>query len=276
MDTNKIYNGATYGKGNFSPDRAIDISKFAPIVAQQPSERVSHKYKFIPTTKPLEVLADYGWFPVAANLARVKSQDRDGYQRHVVRLANEKWNKELAVGSTIPQILLTNDHSGSAAFEFLVGLYEKICSNQLCVSRGNAAAFKVRHIGYADNAVEEHLQNIMQMIPATLERVDRYKQIELTQPQQLAYAEAAIELRYDGDKYAVAPPELLRRRHYEQKAPTLWNTYNTVQENVIKGGVRQRRQDGSRIKAKAVTSIKEDIRLNKALWTLTEKMAAIV
>jgi hypothetical protein len=48
-----------------------------------------------------------------------------------------------------------------------------------------------------------------------------------------------------------------------------------IQENVIKGGVRQRRSDGSRIRSKEVKSIDEDTKLNRMLWSMTAKMAEL-
>jgi hypothetical protein len=272
---NRIINGSRYGKGNFSPEVPLDVSAFATVTALQPAQSVSDKYRFIPTTKPLEILADYGWFPVAVNEANTRVEGKQGFQKHLVRLAHQDFNREMAVGGTIPQLILTNDHSGNAAFEFLVGLFEKVCSNQLCVSRGDAGRLRVLHRGYADSQVEDSLKAIMGELPGVLGSVDRFKTLELNRDQQEAYATAAVELRWDGEAFAVDPARVLDRRHYQQKPPTLWNTFNAVQENIIRGGVRQVSSDGKRSRARAVKSLNEDVRLNKALWTLTERMATL-
>ncbi|EKL3980007.1 DUF945 domain-containing protein, partial [Morganella morganii] len=44
------------------------------------------------------------------------------------------------------------------------------------------------------------------------------------------------------------------------------------QENLIKGGLSGRTAKGKRSHTRAVTGIDGDIRLNKALWVMTEKM----
>ncbi|EKL3980400.1 DUF945 domain-containing protein, partial [Morganella morganii] len=44
------------------------------------------------------------------------------------------------------------------------------------------------------------------------------------------------------------------------------------QENLIKGGLSGRTTKGKRSRTRAVTAIDGDIRLNKALWVMTEKM----
>jgi len=52
-----------------------------------------------------------------------------------------------------------------------------------------------------------------------------------------------------------------------------------VQENAIKGGLRGVGHDDlgrpRRVKSRAVSGIDQDIRLNKALWLLGERMAEL-
>jgi hypothetical protein len=256
-------------------DKPIDITKYEAVVASQASSKVSGRYKFIPTTRALSVLADYGWFPVAASQANTRVEENQGFQKHAIRLASDKFNRELSVGSTIPQILLTNSHAGSAAFNISMALFEKVCLNGLCVARGASFEMRVLHSGYADLDMENAVKTIAQQFPATLTQVEQFKQIPLTQTERLAFARSAIELRFDGDKYSVSPDEVLRSHRREEQLPTLWNTYNVVQEKVIRGGVNQRRIDNSRIRSREIKNIGENIKLNRALWTLTEKMAEL-
>lgn len=48
----------------------------------------------------------------------------------------------------------------------------------------------------------------------------------------------------------------------------------SLQENLIKGGLSGRTATGKRSRTRSVTGIDGDIRLNKALWVMTEKMYA--
>lgn len=66
------------------------------------------------------------------------------------------------------------------------------------------------------------------------------------------------------------------RRGADRKTD-LWTTANVVQENVIKGGVGGiSATTGRRMKTRAINSVGEDVRLNRALWSLTERMAELV
>jgi hypothetical protein len=73
--------------------------------------------------------------------------------------------------------------------------------------------------------------------------------------------------------------KLLTLKRSEDAKPTLWNTFNTVQENLIKGGQKdfgKRKADGSRMpRTRAVKGIDGNIGLNKALWHLAEQMKAL-
>ena len=69
------------------------------------------------------------------------------------------------------------------------------------------------------------------------------------------------------------PTRLLTSRRWEQRSESLWDTHNTVQENIIRGGVRGRNANNRRLTTRAVTGISEDLRINQALWVLADRMA---
>lgn len=260
-------------------ENPIDLSKFAAVNADHAAETVSSKYSFIPTTRALAVLADHGWQPVQATEARTRSTALAGFQKHAVRLANPKYNRELMVGSTIPQLLLTNSHAGNAAFELSLALFEKVCSNGLIVARGNADQIRVAHRGYVDEFMEEALREVAAGVEPTLQLTDQYKGMRLTEGERQAFASAAIELRWNGEEFAVDPGRLLWTKRREEREPTMWNTYNVAQEAIIRGGIPQRdvragsKTYGRQTKSRKVSGLDENIRLNRALWRLTEEMA---
>jgi hypothetical protein len=49
-----------------------------------------------------------------------------------------------------------------------------------------------------------------------------------------------------------------------------------VQVHLLRGGDRVRSASGRRTTTRPVKSVAEDLRLNRALWTLTERLAAAV
>ena len=170
------------------------------------------------------------------------------------------------------EVILTNSHDGSSAYTIDAGLKRLVCMNGMTVSTGAGAGFRVRHIGGNTDDVIEAAYEVIESFPRTLEAAENFHGLMLTAPQQLAYADAALALRYD-DAPPVTPEQLIQPQRTADFAPTLWNTFNVVQEKLQNGGVRSQ---ASRRRTRAVTGINESSRLNKALWTLTEKMASLV
>lgn len=64
-------------------------------------------------------------------------------------------------------------------------------------------------------------------------------------------------------------------RRFEDRDPSLWTTFNVVQENLIRGGLKGVGSTGRNMTTRAVASVHENVKLNKALWNLTQKMAEL-
>jgi hypothetical protein len=65
-------------------------------------------------------------------------------------------------------------------------------------------------------------------------------------------------------------------RRPEDRKADLGTTTSVVQEHLLRGGDRGRASTGRRTTTRPVESVGEDLRLNRALWTLTEKLAEAV
>ncbi len=255
--------------------REIDLRQYPSIVqSQRHAGKTSERYAFVSTLQAANVLKESGWVPVGAR--ENKSRDHRGYQMHEIRFRSSSLNREFEVGEEIPEIVLQNSHMGLGSFVLMAGLHRCICSNQLCVPSGIVAVHRVRHVGYADQLVHEALQGIVRGVPKTLQTVERYKAIPLSDKERGAFAKAAIELRFDGDRFSVAPQDVLqKRRSYGDDGHDLWTTLNRVQENLIKGGVETRNRVGQRRKSKALQSIDVSTRFNQTLWMLADVLAGL-
>lgn len=254
----------------------MDLQRFESINQTHAATTVSDKYKFIPTTKVLDVLADYGWMPHKAMQARTRVEAKQGYQKHAIALCNEKLQRELSISNAIaPQILLINSHAGTSSFVMQLAAHVALCSNGVIRASGVSDEIRVRHSGYEDLFIADAAVQLANEVPNMMGEIDAYQSIILTPEERLAFARSAIELRFDGERYAVEPEQMLRSYRSGEQAPTLWNTFNVVQEKVIKGGVRQRRADRSHIRSRKVSSIDENVKLNKGLWVLQKEMARI-
>lgn len=256
------------------------------IFAEQPYHEVSDRYTFIPTHQIVHRLLNEGWVPTQARESRTTIEDKRGFTKHIIRFARQ--DQPMIVGNTTPQIVLTNDHAGGGAYLFDAGLFRLVCGNGMVVSMGNFESVRVRHTGNILENVIDATYEVIEQMPKIAETVEAWQNLPVTMDQARAFAAAAVELKYpvleaDGKRVATSPirsAELLQTRRYEDRTQVagqnLWQTFNVVQENLLKGGVHGRSASGRRMSTRAVTSVTEDVRLNKALWTLGEKMAALL
>ena len=67
----------------------------------------------------------------------------------------------------------------------------------------------------------------------------------------------------------ISVEKILETRRFDDRGDSLWQVFNRVQENLIRGG----QKDYSRhTRTRPVTGLAEDIRLNKSLWHLAEAL----
>ena len=266
------------GRGNV-PLTDDDLMRIAPsIFAANPWHRMSERYKFVPTIDVINWLRDAGFMPVRAMQSRSRIEGKGEFTKHMVRFRHRD-NLDvsaIAQGEEFPEQTLVNAHDGTAAYQLYPSIFKKLCSNGLICHSSDLDGFSIRHKGGRDfhNMVIDASYRVLETAPKTMAQIQEFKQIELTPEHRQAFATAALELR---DNATLEPRHILAARRSEDTAPTLWNTLNVVQENMIRGGVRARNQEtGRRMTTKEVKSVDGDVKTNRALWVLASEMAKLV
>lgn len=265
--------------GGTQPLTNDQLRSMAPsIFAEKPWHAMSSKYQFIPTIAVVDRLRSEGFQPFAALQSKSRIPGKGEFTKHLVRFRDMRQG-DLAIRTAgsdlvVPEVLIINAHDGMSAYHCISGIFRFICENGLVVCEGENSQMSVRHSGNTDGVIDVTYE-LVDQFPKVLESVNRFSQLQLTAPQQNAFAEAALVLKYD-ENPPIQPAELLRPRRAEDSAPTLWNTLNTVQEKLIDGGDKYRKLGSNgrmrRGKTRPVSGISENTRLNKALWTLAERM----
>jgi Domain of unknown function (DUF932) len=253
-----------------------DLRRIAPsIFAVAPWERMSARYKMVPTIEVVGMLAGEGFHPVRAAQSRTRIECKGDFTKHLIRFRHATHLDPIRVGDEVPELILTNSHDGSAAYRFMSGIFRLVCSNGLTVQSADFGSVSVRHSGGAgfERQILDATREVIADAPRTLEKIETWKQIELAPKQREAFAAAVLELR---DSKAIEPAQLLTTRRPEDAKPDLWTTANVLQENTMKGGLRGRAETGRRVTTRPVKSVGEDVRMNRALWVLTERLAEIV
>ncbi len=77
----------------------------------------------------------------------------------------------------------------------------------------------------------------------------------LPPPARQALAQAALTYRYGNEHQPVTTADILTPRRREDYGKDLWSAYQTIQENMLKGGISGRSAKGKRIHTRAIHSI---------------------
>jgi hypothetical protein len=254
-----------------SPLSNAQIAQYTPsVMAGGAHHSRGERYSFIPTVQVIDGLRAEGFQPYEVRQTKVRKLDKVEHTKHMVRLRHAD-----AINATgeVPEIILLNSHDGSSSYQIMAGVFRFVCSNGL-IAGDMVENIRVRHSGDVVDNVIEGATRVLHDTKDVVARIAEYKGIELTRDEGLAFAEAARQVRW-GDDQPVRSASLLSPNRYEDRKTDLWTTFNTVQENLIKGGLNGRSATGRRTSTRAVAGVTENVKLNKALWTLADTMAAL-
>jgi len=252
----------------------IELKHLAPsIFANSPSFEVSEKYAFIPTIEVVKMFRSNSWYPVEAKESFVRLSHNQGYQKHLIRfrhIGDFLNEKEEAI-----EIILTNSHNRTSSFIIQAGVFRFICGNGLVVANNIFEKIAIRHIGFKEVAVKEAIERIVANTDKINEKIGLYKQIELTNTEQLSLARAAKDIRFKPYQ-EVNIYDLIKSHRKEDNGNDLWKVFNRIQENAIRGGVKGKNLLTNRnFTSKSIKSIDKLISINEKLFNLTERFAQI-
>jgi hypothetical protein len=257
----------------------IEMSEVAPsIFATTAHESRSERYSYIPTIEVLRALQSEGFQPFMVCQSTSRAPGKSEFTKHMIRMRHPD---RIGHGGA-PELILLNSHDGTSAYQMLAGWWEFVCQNGLMVGT-TYQDIRVRHSGKAVEDVVNGAHEVLRTLQVVGESRDNMRQIGVTPDMQRAFARAALELRYDNDengnsKSPIEPERLLTVHTAEESRDfnTLWRTFNVVQGNAVKGGLRGRTADNRRTRTREVTGIDQANKLNRALWTLAEEMQNIL
>ncbi|MBV1870894.1 MAG: DUF945 domain-containing protein [Gammaproteobacteria bacterium] len=257
----------------------FQIEKMAPSVfTSEAAGNTSSRYSFIPTSEVVLSMRDNGWLPVLAAQTKARDPEKKGHSKHMLRFRHsDDVNRTAVVGEHVPEIVLMNSHDGKSSYQLHAGLFRYCCSNGMVVSDGVIEKIKVRHSNQVVSEVLEGSFKIIKDMPEMLEKIEDYGAIDLSEDERSIFASSAATLRWDEEKMPINCEDLLsiNRRQDHDVQRSLWGTLNIIQENLLQGVRSRNPATRKRVTSRKVKSVNSDVRLNKSLWELTERMAEL-
>lgn len=287
---NPLGTHAINGYGNYrgtQPMTDEQIRAVAPSVfALDKHESRSKRYTYIPTVDVLAGLRREGFEVFSAQQSRCRDEGKREHTKHMIRLRHRSTIEQAArVGDSVNEIIMRNSHDGTCAHEMFLGCFRWVCANGL-VAGDLVDSVKVKHSGNVIGEVVEGAFRILSHFERVDASRDAMRALQLTDGQQVAFANAALAMRYP-DKQAseivVRADQVLAPKRFEDRQGDLWTTFNRVQEHLVRGGDRgmqvveaNGRRQVRRATTRAVNGIDGNVALNRGLWVLAEQMGKLV
>ncbi|WP_436595870.1 DUF932 domain-containing protein [Pseudomonas aeruginosa] len=241
------------------------------IFAREAHDSRSERYVYVPTIDIVEGLRREGWFPFFAVQSVPRDGSRHGHAKHMLRLRRDDGiGKQEAA-----EVIIVNSHDGTSSYQMFAGMLRFVCTNSL-VAGERFEDVRVPHKGNIQHDIIEGVYTVAEDFPRLIDASETMKEIQLGEDERRVLAEASLVARYGEEESPVRPDQIIQPRRREDVGQSLWMTYNTIQENMIRGGLHGRRQtsDGRvrRSQTRAINGIDQNVTLNRALWTLAEGM----
>lgn len=240
-------------------DEAIQL--VPAIGATAPAQNVSENYQFVSTRDILARVEQDGW-----RITNATSQGQREHAQHRVTLIHENDLSNIKNMEGVPRMEMFNSHNRTKRLMFAVGYFRFVCSNGLIIASGPAETIRTKHRFSDDklDAIMEQVSNISNRFPAINQKIDQFKSRQLTDAEQVAFAQYAVQGRYN---YRPEVPKrfrdngnierLLGVRREQDAGNSAWAVYNRVQENLVSGISGFTR---------SISGYTDNIRVNQLLW----------
>ncbi len=254
------------------------------IFAAGAHESRSERYSYIPTAEVVDGMRANGFVPVFAKQGNSRIEGKEAFTKHLIRFRHAGEDTvSRKIGGLYPEVVVVNSHDGTSAYKVMAGLMRMVCLNGMVVSDRELTSVTVKHKGDVAGQVIEGSFSVLGESRKAVEAADTWSGITLSAEERQVMAEAAHIIRF-GDAEGetdtpIRPEALLRINRREDAGSDLWRTANVIQENAIRGGLQAWGRDANnrprRVTTREVKGIDADVKINRALWHLTERMAAL-
>ena len=241
----------------------------------------SERYTYIPTIEVLRGLRKEGFEPfmVAQGASRVEGKAE--FTKHMIRMRHHRDRSgQVQTRPEANEIILINSHDGASSYQMLAGMFRFVCCNGLVVGEV-VEDIRIPHKGNIQGEVIEGAFRVLDEFDAVEEHAEAMKALQLQPPEEIAFATAALALRFregvveDSGGHTPAPvtaAQLIEARRPEDQGHSLWVNLQRVQEHTIRGRLAGRTAHGRRMRTRPIANIDRGVSLNRALWTLAEEM----
>lgn len=244
---------------------------------------VRETYGFINTGNIVSRFERQGWQLSSVKEAKVRTHERQGYQKHLLRFRNEAFPTIEGLSrdnASIPELIIENSHDGTGALKLFFGVFRIACLNGI-IAGSSLASYRVIHSQNAIKNLDQAIDGMTSNIPTLVQNVSRFAQIDLSNEQRHSLARKGCDLRL-GHLKGIEDVNLasaLEPRRFADTGKDAFSVFNVLQERVIRGGIHYKQLNEKtgfieRKNTRAVNSVGQSVKYNRELWNILEEVVA--
>ena len=253
-----------------------------PVEQVQASPKMKQSYGFTSSKDILMSFADHGWHPVSTQYGKSVRQDKQGYQKHLVKLENDKYSSIDGLSNnnnSKPQLVLLNSHDGSSSLQLFWGLIRMACLNGI-ISGNAVSSFRLIHSQSITKRLPDAIEYMLSNFNTFTDQIKTLQSLKFSNAAENEFIQSVYNARLSNVGKLLAVdynlPGLLRQEDNGQDAYTI---FNRVQEVLIKGGIqysaeRNRLDSQGRViekyvvdtRTRRLSSVPQQVKLNQFVY----------
>ena len=262
-----------------------------PIIQVSKKPTLKPTYGFVSTQELINSFQSKGWYPVDEKVMRVRKEENEGFQKHLIRLENNSFPSIPGLSESNqsrPQIVIVNSHDGTSALRMMLGLIRMACLNGIIAGTG-LREFRVTHSGNLTNKIGEGLEYLVANLDAMVAQIQTLQNTKFTEANFKEFLKNVVDARFQHTPNVLdidynSASRVLRA---EDQASDAFTAMNRVQESIIRGGIKYTkkveildvngnviREDIKATVSKKLNSIPQNIKLNKVIYSKAVQLAA--
>lgn len=210
-----------------------------PIEATSGMPGLKDTYGHVNTRDVLNVFEAKGWAVSTVSVLNPRKPERDGFQRHLIRLENPAFPSIPGLSgdnASKPQLCLLNSHDGTTAFRIFLGALRLACLNGIIT--GTALRdFKAVHSKNVLNRLGDGIEYLGQNMHSLFAQVQTLQNIQLNASQVQALAYELYNARLSGVGKVLSVNYTVPVIRYQDNASDAFTVLNRIQEVLIRGGI---------------------------------------
>lgn len=238
---------------------------------REPAPHLSARYEMMPTIDIVNKLDENG-YTMTKYTAQATRGPNGRFAKHVVRFRAKDIVPHL--NEVYPEVVLFNSHNGSFRLKAFIGFFRMICANGM-VTGDVFDGFTIKHTHrHPFDQVLNLVQEVAHRADAKLSVVNKMKEIKLIDNQVQTFLHDTMMMLVGEYPNTVFNDreEFGRVYRTEDAENTLWNVFNRVQENVVRGNFRILGRNGRPRWSRGIKNIEKDLKINQKLWKLATNL----